>query len=354
MEKIRADGFVPFGFFFMMMAFKGLFASMAGPAPNYDMQKVLSTRNPAEAAKMSGFVSLVLLFPRYFMIMGFTVLAVVFFGQDFQQMGADLDFEKVLPLAIKSFVPAGLMGLLLAGLFAAFMGTFASTVNAAPAYLINDVYLRYINPQAKGRRLIYASYLICALVVIVSTVIGFFVPSINSILQWIVSALYGGYIAANVLKWHWWRFNGHGYFWGMAAGIAASMVFPVLFKGALPLYYFPLMFLVSVAGCLIGTYATPPTEERVLVEFYRTTRPWGFWGPIRAKVVAEDPAFPVNRDCRRDLFNVGVGIVWQCCLTIIPMYLILKQGMPLAAAVALLIVCCVVLKKTWYDRLSTT
>ena len=97
--------------------------------------------------------------------------------------------EKVLPLAIKSFVPAGLMGLLLAGLFAAFMGTFASTVNAAPAYLINDVYLRYINPQAKGRRLIYASYLICALVVIVSTVIGFFVPSINSILQWIVSAL---------------------------------------------------------------------------------------------------------------------------------------------------------------------
>lgn len=354
MGKIAADGFAPFGFFFMMMAFKGVFASMAGPAPNYDMQKILSTRNPAEAAKMSGFVSVILLFPRYCMITGFTVLAVVFFRQDFQQMGSGLDFEKVLPMAIKEFVPAGMMGLLLAGLFAAFMGTFASTVNAAPAYLINDIYLRYLNPQASGKRLIRASYLICALVVVVSTVIGFFVPNINSILQWIVSALYGGYIAANVLKWHWWRFNGHGYFWGMATGIVAALVFPMLFPKMLPLYYFPLMLVVSLAGSLVGTFVAPPTEEAVLKQFYRTTRPWGWWGPIRVKVEAEDPAFRANRDCRRDLFNIAVGIVWQSCLTIIPMYLVLKQGLPLAVSVALLIACCWILKKTWYDRLEQT
>src|SRR5690606_502288 len=69
-NKIASDGFSLFGIFFMMMLFKGIFASMAGPAPNYDMQKVLATKSPSEAAKMSGFVSLVLLFPRYFMIAG--------------------------------------------------------------------------------------------------------------------------------------------------------------------------------------------------------------------------------------------------------------------------------------------
>ncbi|MEJ0082468.1 MAG: hypothetical protein WDM78_16290 [Puia sp.] len=42
-KKISEDGFSPFGFFFMMMLFKGVFASLAGPAPNYDMQKILST-----------------------------------------------------------------------------------------------------------------------------------------------------------------------------------------------------------------------------------------------------------------------------------------------------------------------
>ena len=48
---------------------------------------------------------------------------------------------------------------------------------------------------------------------------GFFLKDINEILQWIVGALFGGYIAANVLKWHWWRFNGEGYFWGMTSGV---------------------------------------------------------------------------------------------------------------------------------------
>ena len=50
-KKIADDRFGLFGFFFMMMLFKGVFASLAGPAPNYDMQKVLSTRSPKEARK---------------------------------------------------------------------------------------------------------------------------------------------------------------------------------------------------------------------------------------------------------------------------------------------------------------
>jgi Na+/proline symporter len=353
-DKIKSDGFSLFGLFFMMMLFKGVFASMAGPAPNYDMQKVLSTRNPAEAAKMSGFVSVVLMFPRYFMIGGFTVLMIVFFKDEFLGMGTAIDFEKVLPLAIKQFVPVGVMGLLLAGLFAAFMGTFASTVNAAPAYLINDVYLRYINPQAKGKRLIYASYLVCVLVVVVSTLVGFYVKSINSILQWIVSALYGGYIAANVLKWHWWRFNGYGYFWGMLAGIVASMVFPLLWPSALPLYYFPLMFLVSLAGCIVGTLATPPTEDKVLQNFYRTTRPWGFWKPVHDQVVAADPTFAANHNFKRDMVNVAVGIVWQMCLVVLPLYIVMKQGYAAAAVVVALLLTSAFLKKNWYDRLEKT
>lgn len=351
-DKIAADGFSLFGLFFMMMLFKGIFAAMAGPAPNYDMQKILSARTPAEAAKLSGFVSVVLLAPRYLMIGGFTVLMIVFFRQDFLAMGGNIDFEKVLPLAIKQFVPVGLIGLLLAGLFAAFMGTFASTVNAAPAYLINDVYLRYINPRAGGRRLIYASYLICVLVVVLSSLVGLYVSTINTVIQWIVSALYGGYIAANVLKWHWWRFNGHGYFWGMLAGIIASLLFPMIWPKALPLYYFPLMFLVSLAGCIIGTLATPPTDHKVLMNFYRTTRPWGFWQPIHDRVVAEDPAFTRNRNFKRDMVNVTVGILWQLCLTIVPLYIVMKQGFPLAVAVALLLLTTAFLKRNWYDKLE--
>ncbi len=349
-EKIAADGFSLFSVFFMMMLFKGIFASMAGPAPNYDMQKVLATKSPSEAAKMSGFVSLVLLLPRYFMITGFTVLAIVFMSDDFA--GNNVDFERILPLAINEFVPHGLMGLFLAGLLAAFISTFASTVNAAPAYLINDIYLKYINPNAERKQLINYSYLISLGVVVLSTLIGLYVMSINTVIQWIVSALYGGYIAANVLKWHWWRFNGHGYFWGMAAGIIASMIFPFIFPTVLPLYYFPLTFLASIIGCLAGTYAAPPSDESVLISFYKTVRPWGFWAPIYEKIKLTNPSFERNKNFKRDMFNVTVGIVWQICLTVIPVYIIIREQLPLLTSIGILLVTTLILKKNWYDRLK--
>jgi len=349
-DKIADDGFSLFTVFFMMMLFKGIFASMAGPAPNYDMQKVLATKSPSEAAKMSGFVSLVLLIPRYFMITGFAVLAIVFMGHEFA--GNNVDFERILPLAINEFVPNGLMGLFLAGLLAAFISTFASTVNAAPAYLINDIYLKYINPNAERKQLINYSYLISFGMVVLSTLIGLYVMSINTVIQWIVSALYGGYIAANVLKWHWWRFNGHGYFWGMAAGIFASMVFPFAFPGVLPLYYFPLTFLVSIIGCFAGTYAAPPADLEVLKKFYRNVRPWGFWTPIFEKIMKEEPSFKPNTNFRRDMFNVTVGIIWQVCLTVIPVYIIVREQLPLLTSIGILLVTTLILKKNWYDRLG--
>ena len=73
--KIVSDQFSLFSVIMMLMLFKGVMASAAGPAPNYDMQKILATRNPREAALMSGFVSVVLMPVRYLMVAGFAVLA---------------------------------------------------------------------------------------------------------------------------------------------------------------------------------------------------------------------------------------------------------------------------------------
>ena len=61
-----------------------------------------------------------------------------------------------------------------------------------------------------------------------ASLFGLLTDSINDVMKWIVDALYGGYVVANVLKWTWWRFNGYGYFWGMMAGIVGAMVVPEL------------------------------------------------------------------------------------------------------------------------------
>jgi SSS family solute:Na+ symporter len=349
--KIEQDGYSLFGVFFMMLLFKGFLVSLAGPAPNYDMQRILSTRNVREASLMSAFVNVVLIFPRYFMITGLTVLALVFYSAQIRTMGGNIDFEMVLPYALNRFVPAGLLGLLIAGLLAAFMSNFAATVNAAPPYIVNDLYRRFINPNASPRTYVRLSYASSLAVVVLGVTFGWFVGSIDAVIKWIVSALWGGYTAANMLKWYWWRFNGYGYFWGMVAGIGAAMVVPLTLPGVSALNAFPLIFVVSLAGCFAGTLLTRPEADEVLKSFYRRVKPWGFWGPVLAKVRAQDPLFEANQDFWRDVFNVLVGICWQTSLVALPIYIVTRHVGHALVAFTAVAATSAILKFTWYDKL---
>jgi len=301
---------------------------------------------------MSGSVSFILMPIRYFMIAGFAVLGLLYYDQlDLIVPGKGLDFEQVLPSAIEQFVPIGFMGLLLAGLLAAFMSTFSGTLNAAQAYIVNDIYLKYINPKADNKKIRGINYAAGLLMVAISVVFGFFAKDVNDVLQWIVSGLYGSYVAANVLKWYWWRFNGNGFFWGMIGGLVPALTFRYIFVGVLDLYTFPLMLLISVIACLIGTYTAPPVDEDVLKKFYKTVKPWGFWKPIHQKVVAEDPDFKKNSNFKKDAFNVVIGIIWQTALVIFPIYLVLMDTVPLSISMAIAAITTIILKKTWFDKL---
>jgi solute:Na+ symporter, SSS family len=352
-KKIADDGYGLFGLFFMMMLFKGVFAAAAGPAPNYDMQKILSTKSPKEASKMTGFVSIVLLPVRYSMVIGLTVLGLLYYDQlQLSDGNGGTDFERILPATINNFLPVGILGLVLTGLLGAFMGTFSGTLNAAQAYLINDVYLKYVNPAASTKKIISMNYLAGIVVVAIGVILGFFAKDVNSILQWIVSGLYGGYIAANVLKWYWWRFNANGFYYGMLTGIAGALVFSRLFTGIEFLYYFPVLFLLSVAGSFIGTYTAPATDIETLKIFYRTVRPWGFWKPIQELVQQEDPSFEPNRRFKLDMFNVVLGIIGQLCMTVLPMYIVLSMHLPLLITIVIMLLIIIILKKTWWNKLE--
>lgn len=350
-DKVSSDGYSLFTIFFWMMVFKGILLSLAGPAPNYDMQKVLATKSPKEAAKMSGFVSVVLMPVRYFMIAGFAVLALIYYDQLHLVVAGRIDFEQILPSAISQFVPVGLMGLLLAGLLAAFNSTFAGTLNAAQAYIVNDIYLKYFRPDANEKQIRNLNYSSGIIVVIISIIFGIFAQDVNSVLQWIVSALYGSYVISNVLKWYWWRFNGYGYFWGMVAGIIPALIFPYLFKDTLDLWYFPWILLISLAGALAGTFLSKPTDEATLKSFYSTVNPWGFWKPIRLKVLAENPDFKPNKNFGIDMFNVLMGTIAQTALIALPIYIVLQKSMPIWISSIIVVISAIVLKRTWWDKL---
>lgn len=349
-QKIKEDGFSLFSIFMMMMLFKGFLVSAAGPAPNYDMQKILSTKSPKEGAKMSGMVSVILNPVRYFMITGFVVLAVLYYDKLNLIVAGHIDFEQILPSAIKEFVPVGLMGFLLAGLLAAFMSTFAGTLNAAQAYIVNDIYLK-VKKEATDKQVRNTNYIVGVLIMLFSIILGIYAKDVNSLLQWIVSALWGSYVASNVLKWYWWRFNGYGYFWGMLAGLIPALIFPLIFHETLELYYFPLLLISSLIGCFAGTFLKPATSDAVLDAFYKNVRPWGFWKPVKERVLAADASFKVNTNFKSDMMNIAIGIVWQTAIIATPVFLVLRQWNQMSIALFIVIVTSTILKFTWWDKL---
>ena len=350
-DKIAADGYSAFGIFFMLMLFKGVLQSMAGPQPTYDMQRVLSAKTPKEAAKMSGFVTIVLMFPRYMLIAGLTVLALGLFMGDLNAMGKGVDFEQILPMVLAGkILPSGLLGLLIAGLLAAFMSTFAATVNAAPAYVVNDLYKRYVNAGADPKTYVHMSYLVSILFVILGVLIGFFIPTLNQVIQWLVSALYGGYTAANLLKWYWWRFNGFGYFWGMVTGF--GIAFPLIFTDISPINAFPFMFLACVIACIAGSLLTQPDDMAVLKKFYLKVRPWGFWGPVLAQVQQDYPQVDANNNFARDAINIVVGIFWQTSLVAAPVFMVIQHWQEFAMSMVVAVVTSIFLWFNWYKKLE--
>ena len=146
------------------------------------------------------------------------------------------------------------------------MANFSATVNAGAAYLVNDIYKQHINPDADNRQLVKFSYLASVLILIAGIVIGMFLSSITQITQWIVGGLYGGYTAANILKWYWWRFNGYGYFWGMFIGIVSALGVPAILPKIVPAFHdptyaFPVILLFSFIGCIVGTLLTKPVDD---------------------------------------------------------------------------------------------
>jgi SSS family solute:Na+ symporter len=355
-KAIKQDGNELFGIIFGLMFFKGVMASLAGPAPNYDMQRILATRNTREASLMSGMVNVVLMFPRYFMIAGLTVMALVFFMPQLHGQ-AKPDFEELLPNVLQ-YVPVGVVGLLLAGLIAAFMSNFAATLNAAPAYLVNDIYKRFINPNSAPKTDVFLSRVASVVVLAVGILFGLLTNRITDVMMWIVGALYGGYVMANVLKWIWWRFNGYGYFWGLLAGILSAMIVPSAYEKIMDhpvsnqLYLFPFILIISIVGCVLGTFWSEPEDEAILKAFYKNVRPWGFWGPIRDKVMKEDPAFKPNGDFARDCFNVVVGIIWQLSMVTMPIYIVLRQWDWVAMIIGVFLVTSTILKFNWYNKLE--
>jgi len=348
------EGYELFGALVIVWVLKGLLLNLGGPGQMTDFQLFLSTRHSRDAAKVgaawSGF-----LIVRWAMTMGIALLAL-------SMVAPVTDPEKFMPRVLQDYLPTGVRGLVIAGLLAAFMSTFSATVNAAASYIVRDLWQPLVRRRASHddernqRHLVWASYVATLAVVGTGTAIGFQADSIRQIWDWLMMALGASFVCPNVLRWYWWRMNGWGYSAGTLVGLAGAV--PILFltvfwKIEPPLYVtFPALCAVSLIASLAGALLTQPTEEAILISFYRTVRPFGAWGPIARKAglapgVLADPAESMTLAAVNVVLS-GIAILGAY---LAPMYLVGHWHVQAVFCAGAALAAGVVLYFTWYRTL---
>jgi SSS family solute:Na+ symporter len=344
-----------FGALVAVWVAKGLLLCLSGPEQLYDFQRFLAAKDERDAAKLGALWGLIHTV-RWPFAMAIAVMAIMGIGNAALDEKLRADPETALPLIIGSMLPIGLVGFMLAALLSGFLATFSSTVNGGAAYLVKDIYQRYINPEADNKTLVRVSYVSSALLILTGLIISVFGTSINTAFLWIFGTLAAGILPPNVLRWYWWRLNGQGYAAGVFGGMAMSLgqVFLEQFGviEPLPLYIgFPVIATASTLLTIVAAMLTSPTDKETLATFYRKVQPAGFWAPVKSDVLAKDPGFKKQLSFAVELFNTVVAMIGITALYVSMLYLVLNRLSVGFGLLGVTLVAIVILYFTWYKTL---
>lgn len=206
--------------------------------------------------------------------------------------------EAAYPLLMRELLGPGLLGLMLVSFLAAFMSTVDTHLNWGASYLINDVYLRFLRPQATARETVVAAKFCVGGMMVLAAVVAFYLTNIGT--AWLfVWAMGAGIGPVLIMRWFWWRINA----WSEIAALSSSVLIALAFEvgsavqagAAYRLFATPLVIgdlalgthhkaLILVPASLLvwlaATLATSPVPAPRLAQFFRRVRPGGAWRPV--------------------------------------------------------------------------
>lgn len=313
----------------------------------YMSQRYFAAKSDREAGLLSLFWIFLLSF-RWPLVTAFAILGI-HYGITNEVIA---DPELVLPKVIEVYAPVGMKGLIVAALMAAAMSTFSSIINASAGYWLKDIYQRLIKPDASKNELIFQSQLASVVVVLLGLLFSFPVVNINEIWGWLTLAFASGLFMPLLLRWYWWRFNGYGFAVGTLAGMIGAIALKLSGLQLAEYLNFMIPSSISLIGCILGTLLTPPTDHDVLDNFYKITRPFGFWHPIR-KNLPDNIQAKINRENQRDILATLIAVPWQLVLFMTGMMFITKQWEQFGTLLLGLILLSIGLYFTWFRHLSS-
>lgn len=190
--------------------------------------------------------------------------------------------------AMLTFLPTGWMGLVLTSLVAAYMSTISTHLNWGSSYIVNDVYLRFLKPNASQKELVWIGRISTVVLMIIAGVIALNMESAQKNFQ-LLLAIGAGTGSIYILRWFWWRVNAYSEIAGMLLATLNAVLFWKFdnfgLSGSMPLVA---SVAITTIGWIVVTLMTRPTDKATLRGFVKQTNPGGpGWQKIYREAQAE-------------------------------------------------------------------
>jgi Na+/proline symporter len=299
------------GLTILAFAVQGLFfaASPTG-GEGFTAQRFMAARNEFHAQVGQLFNAILTLIVRVVPFLFLGLIAAALYAP-----GTVAEPGEIWAMMVRTYAPVGLLGLLVAGIFAAYMSTISTLMNWGASYVVNDFYKPFIRPEESERHYVWVGRLGSILIFGLSLFVAYyFVEGLRAWFLFINSVVFAFILPLSWLRFFWWRLNIYGEAAALIIGLPLSYIvwFPLGFSNeqAHPFWQgFLFLFGLGAVTIIAVTYLTRPERIETLREFYRRCRPPGFWGPVVQEFGGETRQ-QIRRETLRDLVDCALGVVF--------------------------------------------
>ena len=199
-----------------------------------------------------------------------------------EKLGHDLAYPAML-----TYLPAGLLGLVVASLIAAFMSTISTHLNWGSSYVVNDFYKRFMKPDASEKQLVIVGRLSTVVLMLFAALLSFKIDTAKEGFDLLLQ-IGAGTGLIFILRWFWWRINAYTELAGMIISFLVAVGLKFIDHN-LPSHLELILGVgITTIGWLIVTLVTPADDKETLTKFYQLVRPHGRgWNKVVPQEVRE-------------------------------------------------------------------
>lgn len=272
-------------------------------------------------------------------------------AQQFPAVGASFIKDDLAFPAMLSYLPSGLLGLVIAALIAALMSTISTHLNWGSSYIVNDVYQRFYNPDASESELVKVGRMSTVVLMILASIFSLYLTSAKSSFDLLLQ-IGAGTGLLFILRWFWWRINAVSEIVAMVVSFVIAVIMELYVKDGLPVHIKMVTGVAITTVFWVGaTLLTRPTDDKTLIQFYKLIKPHSIgWKPIIKKGKATGAI--TDADITRGQLPSELLMMFLGCITVYSLlfgtgYLLYGELTPTIISVIAAVLSGWLLYRTW-------